>query len=168
MYFDPLASHLTDTNQNHWRRPVEWLSATRGMLRAPFLAWDAIPDGTSSEWTVVSRRGHEARGKVGHGRLDKEPTKAAELGGVLELAFERTGAPVERVLDTARKTLGMDVAFVAEFADEEIVLRALSGDAGPFGWREDARIPSSTRAWRWRSWTSRRSSTSCRRRRGSA
>ena len=110
-------------------------------------------------------RGEE---KKGHGRLDKEPTKAAELAGVLELAFERTGAPVERVLDTARKTLGMDVAFVAEFADEEIVLRALSGDAGPFGWREDARIPSSTRAWRWRSWTSRRSSTSCRRRRGSA
>ena len=78
---------------------------------------------------------------MSHARLHKERTKAAELAGVLELAFERAGATVERVLDTARKTLGMDVAFVAEFADEGMVFRALSGDAESFGWREGAGVP---------------------------
>jgi putative nucleotidyltransferase with HDIG domain len=48
---------------------------------------------------------------------------------------------VERVLVAAREMLGMDVAFVAEFADERMVFRAFGGDAESFGWEEGASVP---------------------------
>ena len=35
----------------------------------------------------------------------------------------------------------MDVAFVSEFAGNELVFRALEGDAGSFGWREGQSFP---------------------------
>jgi HD-GYP domain-containing protein (c-di-GMP phosphodiesterase class II) len=48
---------------------------------------------------------------------------------------------MERVLVAAREMLDMEVAFVAEFADEQMVFRALGGDAESFGWREGADLP---------------------------
>ncbi len=71
-----------------------------------------------------------------HGRTD-----AAELAGLAGIFSGGAGRTVERVLDAAREMLGMDVAFVAEFADERMVFRALDGDAESFGWREGASIP---------------------------
>ena len=35
----------------------------------------------------------------------------------------------------------MDVAFVSEFAGDELVFRAIEGDAASFGWREDQGFP---------------------------
>jgi hypothetical protein len=79
-------------------------------------------------------------GRMSHSR-PYEKTNAAELAGLIELASERSTETVERVLVAAREMLGMDVAFVAEFAEERMVFRALGGDAESFGWRKGASMP---------------------------
>jgi len=43
---------------------------------------------------------------------------------------------IERLLSMARENLEMDVSFVSEFAGDQLVFRALEGDAESFGWRE--------------------------------
>jgi GAF domain-containing protein len=67
-----------------------------------------------------------------------ERTKAMEQAG---MASERTAETVERVLAAAKETLGMDVAFVAEFDEERLVFHAFGGDAESFGWEEGASVP---------------------------
>jgi putative nucleotidyltransferase with HDIG domain len=67
-----------------------------------------------------------------------ERTKATEQAG---MTSERTAETVERVLAAAKETLGMDVAFVAEFDEERLVFRAFGGDAESFGWEEGASVP---------------------------
>ena len=47
-----------------------------------------------------------------------------------------TPGPIEYMLRDIREALQMDVAFVSEFAGDQLVFRALEGDAGSFGWRE--------------------------------
>ncbi len=85
----------------------------------------------------------------GKGRMTSERPHnredAAELAGIFSGA---TTGTVERVLDAAREMLGMDVAFVAEFADEQLVLRAVGGDAESFGWSEGASVPLEGTYWR--------------------
>jgi EAL domain-containing protein (putative c-di-GMP-specific phosphodiesterase class I) len=44
------------------------------------------------------------------------------------------GAGTQRVLDLARRHLGMDLAFIAEFTDDKQVYRGFAGDATSFGW----------------------------------
>ena len=48
---------------------------------------------------------------------------------------------IERMLSDVRRALGMDVAFVSEFAGDELVFRAIEGDAESFGWREGQSFP---------------------------
>ena len=55
--------------------------------------------------------------------------------------FGPTPGDIERMLREVREALGMDVAFVSEFAGDELVFRAIEGDAGSFGWREDQGFP---------------------------
>ena len=43
---------------------------------------------------------------------------------------------IERLLSMARENLEMDVAFISEVAGDQLVFRALEGDAESFGWRE--------------------------------
>ena len=72
-------------------------------------------------------------------------TNAAELAGIFSGDAGRT---VEQVLDAAREMLGMDVAFVAKFADERLVFRAVGGEAESFGWSEGASVPLESTYWR--------------------
>ena len=48
---------------------------------------------------------------------------------------------IERLLSMVRENLQMDVAFVSEFAGDQLLFRALEGDAGSFGWREGEGFP---------------------------
>jgi GAF domain-containing protein len=48
---------------------------------------------------------------------------------------------IESLLSLVRENLEMDVAFVSAFAGDQLVFRALEGDAGSFGWREGESIP---------------------------
>jgi hypothetical protein len=48
---------------------------------------------------------------------------------------------IEHMLSDVRRALEMDVTFVSEFADDQLVFRALEGDAGSFGWREGQSFP---------------------------
>ena len=48
---------------------------------------------------------------------------------------------IESLLSLVRENLQMDVAFVSEFAGDQLIFRALEGDAGSFGWREGEGFP---------------------------
>jgi putative nucleotidyltransferase with HDIG domain len=72
-------------------------------------------------------------------------TSAAELAGIFSGG---AGGSVEQVLDAAREMLGMEVVFVAEFAGERMVFRAVGGDAESFGWSEGSSVPLEGTYWR--------------------
>jgi GAF domain-containing protein len=55
--------------------------------------------------------------------------------------FGPTPEDIERMLSEVRRALRMDVAFVSEFSGDELVFRALEGDAESFGWREGQSFP---------------------------
>src|SRR5829696_6852171 len=48
---------------------------------------------------------------------------------------------IESLLSLVRENLQMDVAFVSEFAGDQLVFRALEGDAESFGWQEGESFP---------------------------
>ena len=48
---------------------------------------------------------------------------------------------IESLLSLVRENLQMDVAFVSEFAGDQLVFRALEGDGGSFGWRVGEGFP---------------------------
>ena len=66
---------------------------------------------------------------------------AAKLVKLSEVASERTPDTVERVLAAAKEELGMEVAFVSEFAEQRMIFRKLVGEAESFGWQEGESIP---------------------------
>ena len=55
--------------------------------------------------------------------------------------FGPTPEDIERMLSDVRRVLEMDVAFVSEFAGNELGFRALEGDAESFGWQEGGSFP---------------------------
>jgi GAF domain-containing protein len=55
--------------------------------------------------------------------------------------FGPTPEDIERMLSEVRRALRMDVAFVSEFAADQLVFRALEGDPASFGWREGDSFP---------------------------
>jgi signal transduction histidine kinase len=61
---------------------------------------------------------------------------AAQLSTLSEIASERPPEPIKGILQAAREELGMEVAFVSEFAHQRMVFRELVGEAGSFGWEE--------------------------------
>ena len=48
---------------------------------------------------------------------------------------------IESLLSLVRENLQMDVAFVSEFAGDQLAFRALEGDGESFGWREGEGFP---------------------------
>jgi signal transduction histidine kinase len=61
---------------------------------------------------------------------------AAQLSTLSEITSERPAEPIRGVLEAAREELGMDVAFVSEFAHQRMVFHKLVGEAASFGWEE--------------------------------
>jgi GAF domain-containing protein len=54
---------------------------------------------------------------------------------------DRTPGPIEYMLRDIREALQMDVAFVSQFSEDQLVFRALEGDAESFGWQEGESFP---------------------------
>ena len=54
---------------------------------------------------------------------------------------DRTHETIEDMLRDVRQALDMDVAFVSKFDGDQLVFRAVEGDAESFGWREDTSFP---------------------------
>ena len=50
-------------------------------------------------------------------------------------------SPIEYMLRDVREALQMDVAFVSQFSEDQLVFRALEGDAESFGWQEGESFP---------------------------
>ena len=55
--------------------------------------------------------------------------------------FHQPPETIVSLLSLVRENLQMDVAFVSEFAGDQLVFRALEGDAQSFGWREGESFP---------------------------
>lgn len=66
---------------------------------------------------------------------------AAKLDKLSEETSERTPDTVEWVLSAAKEELGMEVAFISEFAEQRMIFRKLVGDAESFGCQEGASVP---------------------------
>lgn len=73
--------------------------------------------------------------------LADDTRAAAKLAKISELASDRTPDAIERVLAAAKEELGMEVAFVSEFTEQQMIFSKLAGDAKSFGWREGESIP---------------------------
>ena len=54
---------------------------------------------------------------------------------------DQTPGAIEDMLRDVREALRMDVAFVSQFSEDQLVFRALEGDAESFGWREGESFP---------------------------
>src|SRR4028119_988111 len=77
---------------------------------------------------------------------DKLDVSAEEetLSKLSRLAAHRSSDLIDRVLSTAREQLGMEVAFVSEYAQGQIVFRSLEGDAKSFEFEEGLGTPLET------------------------
>jgi GAF domain-containing protein len=53
----------------------------------------------------------------------------------------RSPGTIEDMLRDVREAFNMDVAFVSQFSEDQLVFRALEGDAESFGWREGESFP---------------------------
>lgn len=65
---------------------------------------------------------------------------AGELTVLTHSSSKRPSDVVQRILALAREHLGMDVAFISEFAEGEQVYRQIEGDGRSFGFREGGSI----------------------------
>lgn len=63
------------------------------------------------------------------------------LSKLSDLAEHRPSDLLDKVLGAARQHLGMEVAFVSEYAEGQTVFRSLGGDAESFGFREGLGTP---------------------------
>jgi GAF domain-containing protein len=54
---------------------------------------------------------------------------------------DRTPGPIEHMLRDVREALHMDIVFVSQFSEDQLVFRALEGDAESFGWQEGESFP---------------------------
>ena len=72
---------------------------------------------------------------------EEESKAISELTELAGLASDTTLDTVERAMAAIREMLGMDVAFVSRFTEDQLVFRNLEGDAESFGWREGQRMP---------------------------
>src|SRR5215203_6261619 len=73
-----------------------------------------------------------------HAKAASQLTTLSEVASeiISERASERIPETIEWVLEAAREELGMEVAFVSEFAQQRMVFRKLAGEAESFGWEE--------------------------------
>src|SRR5215216_3001770 len=73
-----------------------------------------------------------------HARAASQLTALSEVASEItsERASARIPETIEWVLEAAREELGMEVAFVSEFAQQRMVFRKLAGEAESFGWEE--------------------------------
>ena len=55
--------------------------------------------------------------------------------------FGSSSSPIEYMLRDVREAFQMDVAFVSQFSEDQLVFRALEGDAESFGWQEGESFP---------------------------
>ena len=55
--------------------------------------------------------------------------------------FGSRSTPIEHMLRDVRETLNMDVAFISQFSEDQLVFRAIEGDAESFGWWEGESFP---------------------------
>ena len=78
-----------------------------------------------------------------HAKAASQLTTLSEVASEItsERAAERIPQTIEWVLEAAREELGMEVAFVSEFAQQRMVFRKLAGEAESFGWEEDESVP---------------------------
>src|SRR3954447_26110333 len=72
---------------------------------------------------------------------DTSPRSARELKGLPQLALDDPTETIESALDAAREGLEMEIAYLAEFTDDEQIFHSLTGQADSFGIAQGEVIP---------------------------
>jgi transcriptional regulator with GAF, ATPase, and Fis domain len=105
------------------------------------------PSNSSLKERPVHRGSYTRRSQKFSPGLDGWHVEGGEGEGTEEERKRRYGMSdrmpgnIEDMLREVRETLNMDVAFVSEFTEDQLVFRAVEGDAESFGWREGASFP---------------------------
>jgi GAF domain-containing protein len=76
----------------------------------------------------------DARGGYRCRKEDEEALRRRDMS-------DQTPAAIENMLRNVREALQMDVAFVSKFSEDQLVFRAVEGDAESFGWGEGESFP---------------------------
>src|SRR3954471_12419287 len=72
---------------------------------------------------------------------DGGPTRARELSGLAQLALDDPTETIESALDAAREGLEMEIAYLAEFTEDEQIFHSLTGEPDSFGIAQCEVIP---------------------------
>ena len=105
------------------------------------------PSNSSLKERPVQRDSYTRRSQQFSSGLDGWHVEGGEDEGIDEERKRRYGMSdrmpgnIEDMLREVRETLNMDVAFVSQFTEDQLVFRAIEGDAESFGWREGEGFP---------------------------
>jgi signal transduction histidine kinase len=72
---------------------------------------------------------------------DADPRRARELSGLAQLALDDPAETIESALEAAREGLEMEIAYLAEFTDDEQIFHSLAGDLDTLDIGEGEAIP---------------------------
>ena len=72
---------------------------------------------------------------------DAGPTRTRDLSSLAQLALDDPAETIESALNAAREGLEMEIAYLAEFTDDEQIFHSLTGDLASFDLREGEVIP---------------------------
>jgi signal transduction histidine kinase len=72
---------------------------------------------------------------------DASPRRARELSNLARLALDDPAETIESALDAAREGLEMEIAYLAEFTDDEQIFHVLRGDVDTFHLEQGAGMP---------------------------
>jgi signal transduction histidine kinase len=72
---------------------------------------------------------------------DSRPRRARELQGLAQLALDDPTETIESALDAARQGLEMEIAYLAEFTDDQQIFHSLAGDLDTLDMEEGESMP---------------------------
>src|SRR4051794_31491819 len=72
---------------------------------------------------------------------DAGPSRSRELSNLAQLALDDPTETIESALNAAREGLEMEIAYLAEFTDDEQIFHSLTGDLDSFGIEEGEVVP---------------------------
>src|SRR3954454_20060923 len=72
---------------------------------------------------------------------ESRPRRARELHGLAQLALDDPTETIESALNAAREGLEMEIAYLAEFTDDEQIFHSLTGDLASFGLEQGEVVP---------------------------
>jgi GAF domain-containing protein len=100
----------------------------------------AVGDSQRCSFERKQRTEYSGQQKDAAGR-EEQARGAGELAALARIASGDMTDTLERAMTTVKEGLGMDMVFVSRFTEDQMMFRALEGDAESFGWNKGYGIP---------------------------